>query len=106
MFIIFFLFLVSTFYFYFLFLTARQFVTRHPPPATRYRPPATRHPLPATRHPSPATSHPPPVTRHLRKSPAEVLTQVKMKSIFRNIKEKCNIPFSKQIQTVMVLNIF
>ena len=33
-------------------------------------------------------------------------TQVKMKSIFWNIKEKCNIPFSKQVQTVMVLNIF
>ena len=57
MFIIFFLFLVSTFYFYlFLFLTAWQFVTRHPPPATR-------HPLPVTRDP-------PPVTRHPRKSPA------------------------------------
>ena len=49
MFIIFFLFLVSTFYFYFLLLMAWQFVTRHPPLATHY---------------------PPPVTRHLRKSPA------------------------------------
>ena len=29
-----------------------------------------------------------------------------MKSTFQNIKEKCNIPFSKQVQTVMVLNIF
>ena len=45
MFIYFFLFLVSTFYFYF--FDNLSPVTHHPPPATR-------HPLPATRHPSPA----------------------------------------------------
>ena len=44
MFIIFFLFLVSPFYFYFFIFYG---LTHHPPPATR-------HPLPATRHPSPA----------------------------------------------------
>ena len=58
MFIIFFLFLVSPFYFYFFIFYG---LTHHPPPATR-------HPLPATRHPPPvyplaATRHPSPVTR-------------------------------------------
>ena len=53
MFIIFFLFLVSPFYFYFFIFYG---LTHHPPPATR-------HPLPATRLPA---------TRHPRKSPAGV----------------------------------
>ena len=53
MFIIFFLFLVSPFYFYFFinFFTAWP-TTRHPLPVTRYPPPD--YPPPATRHPSPA----------------------------------------------------
>ena len=51
-FIIFFLFLVSTFYFVFFF---DGLTICHPSSATRHPLPATRHPLPATRHPSPVT---------------------------------------------------
>ena len=56
MFIIIFLFLVSPFYFYFLFFTAWP-TTRYPSPATRYPLPIYPlpvYPLPITRHPSPA----------------------------------------------------
>ena len=62
MFIICFLFLVSSFYFYFLIFYG----------LAHHSPPATRHPPPATRHPPPVTRHPPLVTRHPRKSPAVV----------------------------------
>ena len=57
MFIIIFLFLVSPFYFYFLFFTAWP-TTRHALPVTRY--PSTRYP--STRYPSPVIRHPSPVS--------------------------------------------
>ena len=71
MFIIIFLFLVSPFYFYFLFFTAW--------PTTRHALPVTRYPLPvypSTRYPS--TRYPSPVTRHLRKSPADFCSGLRL----------------------------
>ena len=37
---------------------------------------------------------------------AQVFRTGKNKSTFQNIKEKCNIAFSMQVQTVMILNFF
>ena len=71
MFIIFFLFLVSPFYFYFLFFTAWP-TTRHALPVTRY--PLPIYPLPV--YPLPV--YPLPVTRHLRKSPADFCSGLRL----------------------------
>ena len=66
MFIIIFLFLVSPFYFYFLFFTAW--------PTTRHALPVTLYPLPVY----PLPIYPLPVTRHLRKSPADFCSGLRL----------------------------
>ena len=48
-------------------------------------PRATRHPLPATRYPStryPSTRYPSPVTRHLRKSPADFCSGLRLYRLY------------------------
>ena len=77
MFIIFFLFLVSPFYFYFVIFYG---LTHHPPRAARNPQPATR--LPATRYPLP-------VTRHLRKSPADFCSGLRLYRLY--VKRKTNL---------------
>ena len=98
MFIIFFLFLVSTFYFVFFFLAAWQFVTRHPLPVTRYPPPVTRYPPPTTRHPSPAE-------KSCRHAPSR-LSMNKLKSLLQKTRKvtlfvwksiRKNTPLSSEI---------
>ena len=73
MFIFFFFFWLPLFLFLFLFFMAW--------PTTRHALPVTRYPLPATRYPStryPSTRYPSPVTGHLRKSPADFCSGLRL----------------------------